>query len=115
MKIYISGPMSMLIEAGREDEMKMIFDTAERNLTYLGFEVVNPFYNGLSTKDKWIKHILKDLELEDPCDAICYLHTWELFSSPGGEMEKIVARREKKLEIREIKKDNGEYEYVFIN
>ena len=114
-KIYLSGPMTSFIEAGKEDEAREIFEIAENNFKNLGYEVANPFKNGLDKNDKWIRHIRKDLEMLDDCNIICYLHTCELLSSPGGDMEKIAARREKKREMREIKHDNGDYEYAFIN
>jgi hypothetical protein len=111
IRVYLSGPVTALIDAGREQEAIAAFSMAEQNLKALGFEVVNPCNNGIDLNDKWIKHIIKDIELEDTCQAICYLHNYDLFPSPGGQMEKIVARREKKMEIRETLID-GIYNYI---
>lgn len=112
-KVYLSGPMSILIEAGREDEVIEMFRVAEMNLKNFGFEVVNPFNNGVDKNEPWIKHILADLALLDPCDCICYLHTWDLMQSSGSEMEKIVARKDKKIEIRE-ELNEGNYRYILL-
>lgn len=112
-KIYLSGPMSILIEAGKEDEVIEMFRVAEMNLKNFGFEVVNPFNNGVDKNEPWIRHILADLALLDPCDCICYLHTWDLMQSSGSEMEKIVARKDKKIEIKEILRD-GNYSYILL-
>lgn len=112
-KVYLSGPITALIEAGKEDEAREMFEKAEKHLKLFGFEVVNPFNNGVDKNEPWVKHILVDLNMLDPCQAICYLHTWDLMASPGGEMEKIVARRAKKIEIRETLVD-GKYTYTIL-
>lgn len=112
-KVYLSGPMTALIQAGKEDEVIEMFEKAEKHLKLFGFEVVNPFNNGVDKNEPWIKHILADLALLDPCDCICYLHTWDLMQSSGSEMEKIVARKDKKIEIRE-ELNEGNYRYILL-
>ena len=72
MRIYISGKISGL-------PLNMVqerFDDAESLLSELGFDVVNPMKNGLDPNEKWIKHLCKDIELLDSCDAIYMMDNW---------------------------------------
>ncbi len=72
MRIYISGKISGL----PHNEVEERFDDAEKLLSYLGFDVVNPLKNGLATHEKWIKHLCKDIELLHSCDAIYMMDNW---------------------------------------
>ena len=72
MRIYISGKISGL----PLDMVQERFDDAESLLSELGFDVVNPMKNGLDPNEKWIKHLCKDIELLDSCDAIYMMDNW---------------------------------------
>lgn len=72
MRIYISGKISGL----PYNEVEERFDDAEKLLSDLGFEVVNPLKNGLATQEEWIKHLCKDIELLHSCDAIYMMNNW---------------------------------------
>lgn len=72
MRIYISGKISGL----PYNEVEERFDDAEKLLSDLGFEVVNPLKNGLATHEEWIKHLCKDIELLHSCDAIYMMDNW---------------------------------------
>jgi hypothetical protein len=65
----------------------------------------------LSYEAPWIRNIIKDLELLDTCDMICYLHTCDLYYSGGTLIEKIAARNNRLIEIRQINTDTG-YNYI---
>ena len=110
LRVYLSGPISYFQNENRMDECVKIFQRAKKDLEAFGYEVVNPFDNGLSHDAPWIRHIIKDLELLDTCDMICYLHTWDLHYSAGSQIEKIAARKNRLIEIRQTKNDTG-YHY----
>ena len=111
LRVYLSGPISFFINENRMDECEKIFQRAKKDLEAFGYEVVNPFDNGLSNEAPWIRHIVKDLELLDTCDMICYLHTWDLYYSAGSQIEKIAARNNRLIEIRQTKNDMGYHYY----
>lgn len=92
MKIYISGKISGLPEA----EVAFKFKQAERGLTQAGCESVNPFEiglpyeaqwlsEGLSDRERWERHMDRDLDLLRDCDAIFLLDNWT--SSRGAIIE----------------------------
>lgn len=85
MKVYISGRIS-----GRELEVsKRHFKEAEEKLSEMGLDAVNPFSNGLSDSETWEAHMLKDIEMLFPCDAIYMLSGWS--ESKGAKIEKSIA------------------------
>lgn len=111
LRVYLSGPISYFLNENRMDECEKIFQRAKKDLEDFGYDVVNPMENGLSYEAPWIRHIIKDMELLDTCDMICYLHTWDLHYSAGSQIEKIAARNNRLIEIRQIKNDVG-YNYI---
>ncbi len=85
MKIYISGPISGLpLETVYNN-----FTNAEVQLLEQGYEVVNPFNNGLPTTATWEEHMRADLKLLLDCDAIYMLEGWE--KSRGARIEYALA------------------------
>lgn len=85
MKIYISGKISGL----PFDEVKVKFKKAEQYLQSLGHTTVNPAENGLDFNAPWETHMLHDISLVMPCDAIYLLEDW--IDSRGAMIEKLVA------------------------
>ena len=113
LRVYLSVPISYFQHANRMDVCEKIFQRAKKDLEAFGYVVINPFDNGLGNEAPWIRHIIKDLELLDTCDMICYLHTWDLHYSAGSQIEKIAARNNRLIEIRQTKNDIG-YRYQRI-
>jgi len=72
MKIYISGKISGIPLS----EVKAKFQEAQSFLENLGFDVVNPVKNGLTEFNTWEQHIVRDVELLLPCDAIYMFDGW---------------------------------------
>lgn len=87
MLIYISGKISGL----DYKEVEAKFRGAEDLLDYLGFTVVNPLDNGLTINHTWQQHMLRDIELLFPCDAIYMLDNW--VESIGAGIEYDIAVR----------------------
>nr|DAL72517.1 MAG TPA: chromosomal replication initiator protein [Caudoviricetes sp.] len=84
-KIYISGPISGLpLETVYNN-----FTNAEVQLLEQGYEVVNPFNNGLPPTATWEEHMRADLKLLLDCDAIYMLEGWE--KSRGARIEYALA------------------------
>lgn len=75
-------------------EVQQAFESAQDLLESLGCEVVNPLKNGLEKKSSWIKHLCKDIELLDGCDAIYMMDNWG--ESDGACIEYDFAIRRKK-------------------
>lgn len=90
MKMYISGQITGIDDAVVEQR----FNDAEEFLSGLDLEVVNPLKNGLDKKSPWIKHLCKDIELLDGCDAIYMMDNWG--ESDGACIEYDFAVRRKK-------------------
>lgn len=90
MKIYISGKVSGLPYA----DVQQTFQDAQDLLEDLGFEVVNPLKNGLNHTHTWRQHIVRDVELLLPCDAIYMMESW--VDSVGAGIEYDVAMRTNK-------------------
>lgn len=84
-KIYISGAISHL----DLDERRAAFAGAEELLTGKGYEVFNPFKNGVSQDEHWREHMRVDLAALPLCDAIYMLDGWE--TSKGAKLEFDVA------------------------
>lgn len=90
MKIYISGKISGLPIA----EVKEKFGKSRKYLEAFGYEVVSPLDNGLPEGATWEEHMLADIELLFPCDAIYMLPDW--INSNGAMIEKNIAQVQKK-------------------
>lgn len=84
-RVYISGAISgRLPEDVFED-----FDRAEDKLESLGWEVVNPLFNGLTEAHSWAEHMRADLRMMLECDAIALIPGWS--ESRGARFEITVA------------------------
>lgn len=86
-KVYISGKITGL----PIDEAKDNFNNAENKLREKGYEVVNPFNNGLPEKSTWMEHMKADIKLLMECDLICLLSNW--VDSKGAKIEFNIAKR----------------------
>lgn len=83
MKVYISGRISGLpLDTAREN-----FKKAEELLISCGYTPVNPMEKGLNADAPWIKHILADIELLEPCDAVYFMNNWHQSVGAGIEYE----------------------------
>jgi hypothetical protein len=87
MKVYISGRITGLPYADVEAK----FRQAERSLEQAGCEPVNPLKNGLTVENSWSEHMLKDIEMLLPCQAILMLDNWT--ESTGAGIEYDIAKR----------------------
>ena len=85
MKVYISGAIAHY----DLDERRAAFWRASTYLRGQGYEVFNPFENGLSQDEDWRKHMRVDIRALVDCDAIYMLQGWEL--SKGAKLELDVA------------------------
>ena len=89
-KIYLSGGISgRLLE-----EVKREFLNKEIELEENGYEVLNPFRNGLDANAPYFEHMLKDIEMLFQADAIYMLRDWNL--SDGARVEHFIANTYKK-------------------
>lgn len=91
MRTYISGKISGL----PFDEVVSRFNEAEELLASIGIEPVNPLKNGLSSSDKWERHMVRDIELLMGCDSILMLENWT--DSKGARIEKYIAEEQNLL------------------
>ena len=107
MKIYLSGPISEIIEKDCLATAKRIFKQAENKLRRWGYEVENPMENGLPTYATWEQHMEVDIKMLLRCDIICFLHTCDLYPSDGVIVEKIYARKKGLREVREVIDETG--------
>ena len=85
IKVYLSGPIAHY----DLEERKKTFKTAAEKLTNYGFEVVNPFDNGVDQGAHWHDHMKADISLLLNCDIICLLPDW--YKSKGCKLELDVA------------------------
>lgn len=99
MKVYIAGPMS-----GQEDWNFPAFFEAEKQLTELGHEAINPAHNDGETVEEaltsagsperpnhsWAYYMRRDLPNVLTADAVCVLPGWQ--SSKGASLEVEVAQ-----------------------
>lgn len=72
-KVYISGPISGL----PIDKAKENFSRAEKRLLSMGYEVINPFNNGLDDTASWEDHMRVDIALMMQADTLCLLEGYE--------------------------------------
>ncbi|KAA6324377.1 Chromosomal replication initiator protein DnaA [termite gut metagenome] len=85
MKIYISGQISGL----PFDEVKLRFSQVEEELVNKGYEVTNPFRNGIPDHAPYEIHMAMDIILLMGCDAIYLLPDWNC--SRSATLEKNIA------------------------
>ena len=99
MKVYIAGPMS-----GQKDWNFPAFFEAEKQLTALGHEAINPAHNDGKTAEEalisagspdrpnhsWAYYMRRDLPNVLTADAVCVLPGWQ--SSKGASLEVEVAQ-----------------------
>ena len=114
MKVYIAGPIS-----GIEDYNRPEFKRAEKLLKSLGFETINitdPCYigviKGMTEPKRWVKYMIRDLEILLTCDAIYFIRKWQ--ESPGARIERIVAERLGLFIFEERKVKQDKYMVCFI-
>lgn len=98
MRIYISGKISGL----NYSEVQTTFQDAQEMLEELGFDVVNPLNNGLPQEAHWNEHIVKDIEMLLPCDAIFMMSNW--VDSTGARCEYHIAQETQKITLFEENK-----------
>lgn len=89
-KIYISGKVTGL----SQEQARAKFADAERLLSSVGFDVVNPLKNGLEWDAAWDEHMVRDIQLLFPCDAIYMMDDW--LDSTGAQIEYDIAMRMRK-------------------
>lgn len=84
-RIYISGMIAHMDLEERRTSFKRAAEQLERK----GFEVINPFENGLSQEADWHDHMRIDIRNLTHCDYIYMLRGWE--HSKGAKLEMDVA------------------------
>lgn len=84
-KLYLSGAIAHL----DLDARKMAFKQKEEELSGYGFEVFNPFDNGLPDDAPWREHMRADIKKLLECDYIYMMLGWE--KSKGCKLELDVA------------------------
>lgn len=86
-KIYVSGQITGIpIETA-----KRTFAEAAQTLARQGWEVVNPFDNGLPVEAPYEEHLAADLQLLLGCKALFALRGWQ--QSNGARIEVAFAKR----------------------
>ena len=84
-RVYISGPI-----AGYDlQERKMAFLKVQHMLESLGYEVSNPFDNGVPDDAHWREHMRADIAMLLQCESIYMMPGWEF--SKGCKLELDVA------------------------
>ena len=82
MRVYISGPIT-----GVDDYMEN-FNKAEKYLTSLGYDVVNPAkVDAVLPKMSYDEYLRIDLYLLAQCDAIYLLDGWNRSNGARAEMK----------------------------
>lgn len=100
MKIYISGKISGLPEA----EVAFKFEQARQKLLQEGHSVVNPFEiglpfeaqwlaEGINDRERWERHMDRDLDLLRDCDAIYMLDNWSTSRGAIIELKEAISHR----------------------
>lgn len=84
-KVYISGAIAHM----DLDERRAAFAAAASLWRSRGYDVFNPFENGLSQDEDWRRHMRIDIRALTDCDYIYMLRGWEL--SKGAKLELDVA------------------------
>ena len=84
-KIYISGKIAHMDIEERRRTFKMASDYWQLK----GYDVFNPFENGLSQEADWHEHMRTDIRALTDCDIIYMLRGWE--HSKGAKLEFDVA------------------------
>ena len=87
-RVYISGQITGL----EESEYRRLFSEAERSLSRLGYEPVNPC--ALDEAEDtggwtWSDYMRRDIKMLCGCDLICLLPNWR--KSRGARLERTVA------------------------
>lgn len=84
-RVYVSGPI-----AGYDlQERKMAFLKVQHMLESLGYEVSNPFDNGVPDDAHWREHMRADIAMLLQCQSIYMMPGWE--HSKGCKLELDVA------------------------
>ena len=84
-RVYVSGPI-----AGYDlQERKMAFLKVQHMLESLGYEVSNPFDNGVPDDAHWREHMRADIAMLLQCQSIYMMPGWEF--SKGCKLELDVA------------------------
>ena len=86
-KIYISGP----IRGYDTSERKDTFAKAQEVLELCGYEVSNPFDNGLDDEATTHEHMRADLKMLLDCDEILMLKGWNRSAGCSVELQCAVA------------------------
>lgn len=86
-KIYISGPISGYDINDRKDA----FAKAQEVLELCGYEVRNPFDNGLDREAFTHEHMRADLKMLLDCDEILMLKGWNRSAGCNVELQCAVA------------------------
>lgn len=73
------------------------FEQADREISYLGWEPVNPLYNGLRASDPFLIHMIINLCLLAYCRAVFFQRNWR--DSRSSRIEHHVARFLRKIII----------------
>lgn len=84
-RIYISGAISGFDIDERKKEFKRIEDILKQK----GFNVENPFDNGLPDSMSYQDHMREDLKMLLKCDYIYLMDGWE--KSNGAKLEQKIA------------------------
>lgn len=84
-RIYISGAIAHL----PLEERRAAFNRAAEDFRARGYDVFNPFENGLSQDAPWREHMRRDIRALTDCDIIFMLRGWEM--SKGAKLELDVA------------------------
>ena len=85
-KLYLSGPISGV----PLEEARARFAAVEADLRWQGYEVLNPFNNGLHWSDPWGDHMKADIKMLLEADIIFMLEGWK--ESQGAQLELTIAR-----------------------
>lgn len=95
MKVYISGKITGL----DYDSVVERFSEADEFLAQIGFEACNPINNGLTKDHTWEQHMVRDIAMLLPCDAIYMMDNW--IESTGARCEYHVANEMGKIILHE--------------
>lgn len=117
-KIYLSGPISDI-----QEEALINFSRAEKNLTQMGYEVINPFSivpkkeDWESDKEYWFRCMIACLPHMKGVNKICKVH-YEITEKPirsfGLEIESLFMEKMEMAEIFEIPEPTIEDKVITI-